>query len=49
MMLKKHLNIPSRPETFIKFTDEQTLSKIKVIKINEFSFDVWKKIPVVGI
>ena len=45
-MLKKHINIPTRPETFIKFTDEQILSKSKGIKINQFSFDVWKKVPV---
>ena len=38
MMLKKHLNIPSRPETFIKFTDEQMLSKIIGIKTNQFVF-----------
>ena len=33
-MLKKHINIPTRPETFIKFTDEHILSKSKGIKIN---------------
>ena len=33
-MLKKHINIPTRPETFIKFTEEQILSKTKGIKIN---------------
>ena len=42
-MLKKHLNIPTRP----KITDEQMLPKIKGTKINQFSFDVWKKISVV--
>ena len=46
-MLKKHLKIPTRPETFIKCTNEKILFKIKGIIINQFSFDVWKNIPMV--
>jgi len=46
-MLKQHINIPTRPETFIKFTNEEILCKINGIVVDEFAFSVWKKVPVV--
>lgn len=48
LILKKNLNISTRPETFFKFTDEKILSKAKGIKITQFSFDSWEKIPVIN-
>ena len=46
-MLKTHINIPTQPETFIKFSDNQILTKIRDVEVEEFEFSVWKKVPVV--
>ena len=47
-MLKTHINTPTRPESFIKLTNEQILAKVKSIQnVNQFSFNVWKKVAVV--
>ena len=43
-ILKKPLNISTRLETIFKFTDEKILSKVKGIKIIQFSFDFWEKV-----
>ena len=47
LILTKHLNISTRSETFFKITDEKILSEVKGIKVIQFSFDFWEKIPLV--
>lgn len=45
-MLKKYVVIPTRPETFVKYSDEHINSTIKGIDVADFTFDMWKKVTV---
>ena len=43
-VLRKYTSIPTKPEAFVKYSDQKISSIIENIKQQDFTYDTWKNV-----